>query len=132
MNEAVQFLKDTGIFYVATQEAGQPRVRPFGGVLEHGGRAYFCTGNFKRFFKQCMADPRVEICACKPNGKWLRIEGSVVFENNAEVKKRFFEEIASLSGLYKGATDPLFEVFCMKDAKATFYSFTEAPKTVAF
>jgi uncharacterized pyridoxamine 5'-phosphate oxidase family protein len=30
MNKAAQFLRDCGTFYLATDDGGQPRVRPFG------------------------------------------------------------------------------------------------------
>lgn len=32
MGETYEFLKECGIFYPATDEDGQPRVRPFGAV----------------------------------------------------------------------------------------------------
>jgi uncharacterized pyridoxamine 5'-phosphate oxidase family protein len=131
MNEAVQFIKDCGTFYVATEDGGQPRVRPFGAVLEHGGRAYFCTGNHKNFYKQCVKNPRAEICACAQDGNWLRVEGSVVFENDAQVKKEFFEAYPGVAGIYQSTDNPVFEVFYLKDARATFYSFAAAPRTIA-
>ena len=33
MNEVYEFLKSCGVYYLATDEDGQPRVRPFGTVI---------------------------------------------------------------------------------------------------
>lgn len=33
MKKALEFLKESGTFYLATTEGDQPRVRPFGAVL---------------------------------------------------------------------------------------------------
>lgn len=130
MHDVVQFLTECGTFFVATTEGDQPRVRPFGAVLEHGGRIYFCTGNHKEFYKQSVRNPKTEICACKESGQWLRITGSIVFEMNIEVKRKFLDAMPALRGLYQSADNPVFEVFYLGDARATFHSFTAPPRTV--
>ena len=56
MNNIVQELKKVGVFYIATAEGDQPRVRPFASVTEFEGKAYICSGNFKEFYKQVSAD----------------------------------------------------------------------------
>ena len=38
MKETLQFLKDAGTFYLATVDGDQPRVRPFGAVVEFEGK----------------------------------------------------------------------------------------------
>lgn len=38
MNQAIQFLKKCGTFYLATVENGRPRVRPFGAIIEYEGK----------------------------------------------------------------------------------------------
>ena len=38
MKEAYEFLKNCGTFYLATEEHGQPHVRPFGAVCEFEGK----------------------------------------------------------------------------------------------
>lgn len=45
MNQIAQFLADAKTFYLATTEADQPRVRPFGAVAEWDGKTYICTNN---------------------------------------------------------------------------------------
>ncbi len=38
MNKATEYLKSCGTFYLATDEEGQPHVRPFGAVCEFEGK----------------------------------------------------------------------------------------------
>ena len=47
----------TGPYFVATVEDGQPRVRPFGLVLEHQGRIYFGVGDQKASYRQLVEQP---------------------------------------------------------------------------
>jgi len=61
MNAIVQELSSAGVFYIATVEENQPRVRPFGAVIEYEGKPYLCTNNQKNVFKQLAANSRVEI-----------------------------------------------------------------------
>jgi len=131
MNEVSQFIQDCRTFFVATTDGDQPRVRPFGALIEWDGKIYFCTGNQKDFYKQCMNNPKVEICACASDGRWLRVSGKAVFENNIEVKKAFFEANPGVAAIYQSVDSPIFEVFYLRDAKAMFYSFTAAPRTAA-
>lgn len=44
MKEVLEFLKQAGTWYLATDEDGQPHVRPFGTELIYQGRLYFQTG----------------------------------------------------------------------------------------
>ena len=81
MKEVYDFLKKCGVFYIATVDGDQPRVRPFGTAEIFDNHLYIQTGKKKDVFKQIEANNKV---------------------------------------LY------------MKNAKATIYSFTEAPKVIEF
>ena len=59
MREIVSFLQDAGAFFLATDEGGQPRVRPFGSVMEFEGKLFFCTENTKAVYRQLAANPKV-------------------------------------------------------------------------
>lgn len=131
MNEAVKFLKDCGTFFIATVDGDQPRVRPFGAVVEYRGKAYFCTGSQKEFYKQSVKNPKTEICACAQGGQWIRISGEIEYTTNLEVKQQFFTESPGLARIYEKPENPVFSVFSLKDGKATFYSYTSAPKTIS-
>ena len=47
MNEVYEFLKQCGVYYLATVEGDQPRVRPFGTIDLYEGRLYIQTGKKK-------------------------------------------------------------------------------------
>ena len=65
MNKIVEALKATKVFYVATIDGDQPRVRPFSSVTDIDGKLYICTNNTKKVFDQMMKNPKVEICGMK-------------------------------------------------------------------
>ena len=60
MKEVCQFLKDAGIYYLATVEGDQPRVRPFGTIEIFEDKLYIQTGKSKDVSKQIQANPKVE------------------------------------------------------------------------
>lgn len=128
MNRAAEFLQQCGTFYLATDDGGQPRVRPFGAVTEYEGKTYICTNNTKNVFKQMVKNPKVEISATK-GSDWIRITGEAVPDSRTEVKEKMLEAMPSLRNMYR-ADDGIFEVLYLKDAKATFYSFSGKPETI--
>ena len=130
MERTVKFLKEAGTYYLATVEGDQPRVRPFGTVNVFEGKLYIQTGKVKPVSKQIHADPKVEICAFK-DGEWLRLSGELVEDDRTEAKKAMLDAYPSLRGMYS-ENDGNTEVFYIKNATATFSSFTKAPETEKF
>ncbi len=130
MEEVYKFLKDCGTFYLATEEGSQPRVRPFGVVNIFEGKLYIQTGKSKNVSKQMQINPNVEISGML-NGKWIRLEGAVVRDDRYEAKADMLDNNPELKSLYS-ADDDNTEVLYFKKAKATFCSFTEAPRVVEF
>lgn len=61
MKEVCEFLKKCGVYYLATMDGDQPRVRPFGTAHIFENKLYIQTGKSKDVFKQIMANPNVEI-----------------------------------------------------------------------
>ena len=130
MQEVYDFLKNCGTYYLATVEGDQPRVRPFGTIDLFEEKLYIQTGKSKEVSKQISQNPKVEICAFA-DGKWLRIACALVRDDRIEAKEHMLDAYPNLKGMYS-ATDDNTEVLYMKDATATFSSFTEPPKTVRF
>lgn len=130
MKEVYDFLKNARIYYLATVEGNQPRVRPFGTVDIFEGRLYIQTGKSKNVSKQLRANPKAEICAFS-DGKWLRVSGTLVRDERVEAKAHMLNCYPELKAMYS-ADDDNTEVLYFKDATATFSSFTEAPRTVTF
>lgn len=65
MERVYEFLKNAEIYYLATLEGDQPRVRPFGTVNLFENKLYIQTGKVKSVSKQLINNPKVEICAFK-------------------------------------------------------------------
>lgn len=63
IEKVCQFLDEAGVYFLATEEGDQPRVRPFATALVYGGKLYIQTGKIKSVSRQIGADPKVEICA---------------------------------------------------------------------
>jgi len=132
MKEVQDFLRECGVFFLATTEEDQPRVRPFGITEIFEGKLYILTGKIKKVSKQIEKNPKVEICACKVQGeKWLRVEGTLVRDERREAKQNMLDKNPQLKAMYS-ADDDNTEVLYLKNAKATFYSFTEEPKEITF
>ncbi len=130
MQTVYDFLRKCGTYYLATAEGDQPRVRPFGTADIFEGRLYIQTGKVKAVSKQMQANPKVELCACA-GGEWLRVEATVVRDDRVEAIQHMLDAYPSLKGMYK-ADDGNTEVLYLKDATATFYSFTSEPRVVRF
>ena len=130
MKEVYDFLKECGVYYLATMDGDFPRVRPFGTAMIFENHLYIQTGKKKDVFMQIEKNPKVEICAFK-DGKWLRISGELVVDDRVEAKKEMLDNYTELRGMYN-ENDDNTKVLYFKNAKAIFSSFTEAPKVIEF
>ena len=131
MKEVYEFLKKCGVYYLATVEGDQPRVRPFGTYDLFEEKLYIQTGKIKNVACQMKANPKVEISAMSPDGKWIRITAEAVLDDNLEAQKHMLEAYPSLQAQYQPG-DGNTEVYYLKNATAVICSFTEAPKTICF
>lgn len=131
MKEVLEFLKKCGVFYIATAEGDQPRVRPFGALHEFEGKIYIITSNQKPVFAQMAKNPKIEICGMVPEGKWIRVEAKAVRDDRIEARESMLEANPSLKAMYS-ADDGKMEVLYLADAKAVIASFTEAPVSYEF
>lgn len=130
MKRVLEFLKKAEVYYLATVENDQPRVRPFGTVNEFEGRLYIQTGKVKPISHQIAENPRAEICAFA-DGAWVRVTCELVEDDRYEAKKSMLDAYPNLRGMYD-ENDGNTQVLYMKNATATFSSFGKAPFTVEF
>lgn len=130
MQEVYAFLKKCGTYYLATDEGGQPRVRPFGTIDLFDGRFTIQTGKVKDVSKQMLANPKVELCAFDGE-RWLRVAATAVEDPRVEAQEHMLEAYPSLKAMYQPG-DGNTQIFALEQVTATFSSFTEAPRTVQF
>lgn len=126
MQDVFNFLKENPTFYVATVDGDEPQVRPFGAIDLFEGRFYIQTGNVKNVFQQMKKNPKIAICTVGKNGRWLRISATAVQDDRMDARQHMLDANPGLKKMY-AADDGNCEVLYLKDATATFYSFTAAP-----
>lgn len=130
MERVVEFLKEAGVYYLATMDGDQARVRPFGTAHVFEGKLYIQTGKVKDVSKQLMKNPKAEICAMKGD-EWIRIAGTFVEDDRIEAKQSMLDAYPNLQAMYK-ADDENTQVLYIKDAVATISAFSHEPQTITF
>ena len=130
MKQVCEFLKKAKVYYLATVEGDQPRVRPFGTVNEFEGKLYIQTGKVKPVSRQLAANPKAEICAfC--DGAWIRIACELIEDDRVEAKKSMLDAYPNLRGMYD-ENDGNTQVFYMQNAIASICAFGKEPEVVEF
>ena len=71
MKRVYDFLKEAKVYYLATMDGDQARVRPFGTIDLFDGKLYIMTKNRKKVSDQMKANPKVEITAMRGDD-WIR------------------------------------------------------------
>lgn len=120
MEEIIEFFDGAKMFFIATIEGNQPRVRPFGGLILFKNKLYFNTNSTKKVYKQMIENPKVELCAFN-KGIWMRVEGVAVKESKDELKEAMFEAQPGVAKLYQGKEN-IFEIFELQQVIAKKYS----------
>jgi len=132
MNEAYEFLKKCGVYYLATVEGDQPRVRPFGAMEMYEGRIYIQTGRIKPVAHQLKANPRCELSAFDPeSGAWIRVAAEAVLDERIEAQQHMLDAHPALKDRY-AAGDGNTEVYYLKNARAEICSFAAGNKVIEF
>ena len=130
MTRVFDFLKKAEVYYLATVEGDQPRVRPFGTVNIFEGKLYIQTGKVKPTSRQLAENPKAELCAfCE--GSWIRVCCELVEDDRTEAKKSMLDAYPNLRGMYN-ENDGNTQVLYMQNATATFCAFGKEPETVSF
>ena len=130
MKEVYAFLKKCERVYLGNCYGDQPRALVFG-VAVFEDKLYIEIGYFKKISAELRSNPKLEICGHIDGDEWLYIEATAVEDERLEAKRHMLDEYPSLKRMY-AADDGNTEVFWLKDATATFSSFTAEPRTVKF
>ncbi len=117
MSKIKDFLNETKVFFLATADGDQPKLRPLGAVIEEDGKLIFGVGDFKNVYRQLKANPLVEIAACKPDGHWLRYTGRAVFETDEKYAEQMIKAF-DLGAIYNEQTGNKLMTFHLEDATA--------------
>ncbi len=118
MSKLNDFLTEAGVFFLATADGSQPKLRPLGAHFEMDGKVLFGVGDFKDVYKQMVANPLVESSAAKPDGKWLRYTGKAVFDTDPKYAAAMLEALPQLKEIYNEKTGHKLAMFHLEDATA--------------
>jgi uncharacterized pyridoxamine 5'-phosphate oxidase family protein len=118
MSKINDFLNEAGVFFLATEDGDQPKLRPLGAHLEMDGKILFGVGNFKDVYRQMQENPKVEIVACKQGGHWLRYTGTASFETDEKYAEMMLDAAPNLRNIYNEKTGYKLAVFHLEQATA--------------
>lgn len=100
MKTILEFLRANAPYSLATVENNKPKVRPIGFPLEVDGKLSFYTSKVKNMYKQLESNANAEICALGKMG-WMRISGTVTFNDSPEITQKWLEVAPFLKFVYK-------------------------------
>lgn len=118
MSKINDYLSEAGVFFLATVEGDQPRLRPLGAHMEMDGKVIFGVGDFKNVYKQLVANPKTEIVACKNDGHWMRYTGKAVFETDEKYAQAMLDGAPHLKNIYNDETGNKMMCFHIEEATA--------------
>ena len=116
MEKVLEFLKEAGVWYLATDDNGQPRVRPFGAQNIYENKLYIQTGLKKKVAEQLLKNPKIEISGMA-KGKWIRLTAETVYDERLEAQQAMLDANPVLKKMY-AAGDENNAVFYLKNATA--------------
>lgn len=112
MSKAYEFLKECDCFYVLAINKGFPAGRPFGAVMEHGGKLFISTNNKNEAHKQLRSNGNIQIVAKKEDlRQWIRITGKATECSNIKIKQKMLKECPILSKHFSSAENEHFLLF---------------------
>ena len=130
MEEVQKFLKEAGVYFIATVDGDKPKVRPFGTAEIFEGHLYIQTGKKKRIAAQLASIPKAELC-CFDGKQWIRLSGALVPDERVEAKKAMLDAYPELRNMYN-ENDENTIVYYFKNATAYLTSFSAAEEEIKF
>ncbi|MFX0055021.1 MAG: pyridoxamine 5'-phosphate oxidase family protein [Promethearchaeota archaeon] len=108
--------------YLATNEAGSPRVRPVT-LVKTGGSLYVLTGTNSKKIKQILSNKRVEVLRMVEHGDnrgYLRIAGEAHIVEDAATKKKVADATSYFLNYWSGVDDPNYALIHIEPKKVTY------------
>ena len=122
MSRINDLLNEAGIFYLATEDGDQPKLRPVSGHFELDGKIFFTIGTLKNVYRQLQKNPKVEIVALNKKAQWLRYTGTAVFDTDPKYTEYAFQNNPALKNAYNEKTGHTIGIFHLENASAELIS----------
>ncbi len=126
--DCIKFATEQHVAYFATEENGQPRVRPIGLWFADKTGFYFQSQTVKAFCKELQNNNRVELCFHAPAAKGspgtvMRLTGEVEFLDDASLKKKVLADRPFLKDMgIASPDDPRLAIFKLYTGEAFFWT----------
>ena len=128
--EMMEFLKSCPVLYLATVDGYLPRVRPVGFSMWYNGHLCLALGKHKQVYKQLLDNTNLEICAANDRGEWLRVEGTVNFDNSREAREAAFKVMPQLADMYNEETGLKLGIVYLDRLSAKLFSMSGTVKEI--
>jgi len=116
INAVYKFLKEAGVYYIATIDGDRPQLRPFGSLNIYDGELEIQTGHVKNVDHQIQKNPNVCIVALKGHD-WIRIDATLKEDTRIKAKEAMLETMPQLKSMYK-ADDANTAVYMLTKVQA--------------
>lgn len=112
-----QMVLDSGMGYLATCEADQPRVRAMMPIFKDDGRLLAATFPHTKKVGQIAKNPKIEICFVDRKLSHCRIEGRAVVSTDKALKDELWNKQMMLRQFFSGVEDPNFILIVITPTK---------------
>lgn len=117
-----EYLKQCGVFYLATLDGIWPRLRPMNNVCVCGDVIHFLFDKDDEIYGQLLMNDRAEICATHPDKSHIRMSCKLREDKGEEQRKAMMKSCEeSLDGIRK---EGRYTVFRMASGDAVITEFT--------
>ena len=122
-SEILEFINKNPVFFLATQDSEQPRVRGIMVCKADDNGILFSTGKPKDLFRQLMDNPLVELCFYSAEeNKQIRISGKVELVEDLDVKKNVVEKFPFLKPVVEKESYDVLAPFYLRQGKALVWT----------
>lgn len=117
LDQVKDIIADAGMAYLATDDNGQPRVRPMMALWSDDNTILTSTFAVARKMKQIQENPKVEACFVNKRLDHCRIEGRIAISDDKPKKKMLFMKVPILRQFFPSSDDPNFVLLEIKPSK---------------
>jgi len=125
-SDVLAFVKENPVFFLATAEGPQPRVRALFSEFFDDGLIHFTTSTTKKVGRQVDGNPAVELCYCSPDfATMLRITCRLELVDDLDKKRVLLDRRDYLRAFTDRPDDPRFMLLRVTHGEARFWTIAD-------
>ena len=124
MQEVQAFIRDAGVYFIATEDGDQPQVRPFNSAEIIDGELSLLTGKKKDVFKQLEKNGKFALVSLnyQPEMAVMRLTGTLQLVDDRHVQETFLERNPMFSDSYQPGDDNM-AMMRFTDVTVRYFAF---------